>query len=106
MNMILRQLGMALYDIEAACYQKDDDELKRSINIAIKTYHDLRKDIATRNTSGFVELNDIYAFLEEIRDENVDEWNIALTGKDIAQKKWNYIEDIIDLMQAWFIPIR
>lgn len=106
MNMILRKLGMALYDIEAAYHGKDNNELKRSIETAMGAYNDLKEDMKARNTSGLVELDDVYAFLKEMRDENMDELNIAMVGKDVAEKKWYYTENIIESMENWFVPVR
>lgn len=106
MNMMLRKLGMALYDIEAAYHDKDNDELKHNIETAMSAYNDLKEDMKARNTFGLVELDDVYAFLKEMRDENMDELNVAMVGKEVAEKKWYYTENIIESMENWFVPVR
>lgn len=104
-NMNLRNLQESIYDIEDAFLRKDENDVKESITTALKALDVLKKDFYSRDKQ-LVELEDVYAFLKDKRDENDSPVTQALLGKDIAQKKWYYVENIIESMEVVFGTVK
>lgn len=103
--MNLRNLQDCIHDIEDAFCRNNDNEVRENIAAALKALDVLREDLGQQNKH-LVELEDVYAFLKDKRDENDSPVTQALLGKDIAQKKWYYVENIVESMEVVFGTVK
>ena len=104
--MNLRNLQDCIYDIEDSFKRKNDDEMKENISAALNALNILKEDINSKNHGKIVELEDIYAFLKDKQDEYNSPISQMLLGKEMAQKKWYFIENIIESMEVTFGTVK
>lgn len=104
--MNLRNLQDCIYDIEDAFKRKNDNEIKENIAATLNAFNTLKEDINAKNHSKVVELEDVYTFLKEKQDDYDSPISQMLLGKETAQKKWYFIENIIESMEATFGTIK
>ena len=104
--MNLRNLQDRIYDIEDSFKRKNNDEIKENISAALNAFNTLKEDINSKNHGKVVELEDVYAFLKEKQDEYDSPISQMLLGKEMAQKKWYFMENIIESMEAVFGTVK
>ncbi len=104
--MNLRNLQDCIYDIEDAFERRNDAEIKENIAAALKAFNILKADINSKNHDKTVELEDVYAFLKEKRDDYDSPISQMLLGKEMAQKKWYFMENIIESMETVFGTVK
>ncbi len=104
--MNLRNLQACIYDIEDAFDRRNDAEIKENIAAALKAFNILKADINSKNHDKTVELEDVYAFLKEKRDDYDSPISQMLLGKEMAQKKWYFMENIIESMETVFGTVK
>ena len=106
MNMELRKLAMALYNIEDTAWRKRNcGEIVELADVAIKCYDEFKERMKTTNKKGLVELGDVIDYLKEVRDEQMDCVSVLLNGEKAQKEKWVLVENIIEMIEAWFVPI-
>lgn len=104
--MNLRNLQDCIYDIEDSFKRKNDNEIKENIAAALNAFNTLKEDISSKNHDKVVELEDVYAFLKEKQDEYDSPISQMLLGKEMAQKKWYFMENIIESMETVFGTVK